>query len=96
MTEPLPPSVGPEFGLEPQRPELHERIVVPYTSRDLVSTEDYRTGTEFGGVDGLIQPPPHTPTAAERRRMIMALDPTDPGDGGPGSLAAPELEGDFT
>lgn len=95
MTQPLPPPVGPEFGLEPQRDELHERIVVPYTSRDIVSTEDYRSGTEFTGVGGLVAPPPHRPTAGERRSMIMAIDPTDPGDGSAGSVAPPELEGDF-
>lgn len=94
MTEPLPPPVGPEFGLEPQRDDLHTPIVVPYTSQDLVSTEDYRSGSEFGGVGGLIQPPPHRPTAGERRSMVMAIDPTDPGFG-PGSIVPPELEGDF-
>jgi hypothetical protein len=94
MAEPLPPPVAPEFGLEPLRDELHTPIVVPYTSRDLVSTEDYRTGSEFGGVGGLIQPPPHRPSAGERRSMIMAIDPADPGFG-EGSVTPPELEGDF-
>lgn len=94
--EPLPPPAGVELGIEPQRPELHTPIVVPFTSTDLVSSEDYRNGTEFGGVDGLVQPPPHRPTAGERRSMIMAIDPTDAGIGGEGSLAAPELEGDFS
>lgn len=90
MTEP----VGAEYGLEPRR---GERIQPPpFTSRDLVSQEDYRDGSEFGGVGGLIQPKPHNPTASERLHMIYAIDPQDPGDGSrPGSIAAPELEGDF-
>lgn len=88
MSEP----VGPEHGLEPRLD--HRQVVVPYTSRDLVSDEDYRTGSEFGGVVGLIQPPPHVPTASERLRMIYAIDPVDAGDR-PESVIAPELEGEF-
>lgn len=88
MSEP----VGPEYGLEPTRTVVEFRP--PVTSRDLVSTEDYRSGTEFGGVNGLIQPSPHVPTASERLHMIYAIDPTDPGTE-PGSVAPPELEGNF-
>lgn len=88
MTEP----VGPEYGLEPR---LDHTLRVPaVTSEDLVSPEDYRTGSEFGGVVGLIQPPPHVPTASERLRMIYAIDPTDDGNQ-PGSVLPPELEGNF-
>jgi hypothetical protein len=63
-------------------------------SRDLVSTEDPATGSEFGGVAGLIQPPPHVPSASERLRMIYAIDPLDDGTR-PDSVVAPELTGDF-
>jgi hypothetical protein len=88
MSEP----VGEQFGLEPTREFVEFRP--PVTSRDLVSEEDYRTGTEFGGVVGLIQPAPHVPTGSERLHMIYAIDPTDPGDE-VGSVVAPELEGNF-
>lgn len=88
MSEP----VGPEYGLEPTRTVVEFKP--PVTSVDLVSTEDYRTGSEFGGVVGLIQPPPHVPTASERLRMIHAIDPDDPGTE-PESVSAPELEGNF-
>jgi hypothetical protein len=66
----------------------------PIDSRDLVSDEDYRTGSEFGGVGGGIQPAPHRPTAAERLNMIYAIDPEDDGTR-PDSVLPPELEGDF-
>lgn len=86
------PSVGPDYGLEP----IQDRtlIIPPLSSRDLVSKEDYRTGSEFGGVAGLIQPPPHVPTASERLSMIYAIDPQDDGSR-PDSVAPPELTGDF-
>lgn len=87
MTEP----VGPEYGLEPLRPELHVPIVPPLTSRSLVSEEDIYTGSEFGGVGGLIQPPPHNPNASERLHMIYAIDPQDDGTR-PDSVLPPELE----
>lgn len=90
MTEP----VGPEYGLDPIKNTGEPPPLPPINSRDLVSTTDYRTGTEFGGVDGLIQPPPHRPTAAERLHMMYAIDPTDDGTR-PDSVAPPELEGDF-
>lgn len=90
MTEP----VGPEYGLEPRRPELFEPIIPPLTSRNLVSEEDYRTGSEFGGVGGLIQPPPHVPKASERLHMIYAIDPQDDGTR-PDSVLPPELDGNF-
>jgi hypothetical protein len=67
----------------------------PIYSRDLVSTEDPDTGSEFGGVAGLIQPAPHVPTASERLRMVYAIDPTDDGTR-PDSVVAPELTGDFS
>jgi len=66
----------------------------PINSRDLVSTEDPATGSEFGGVRGLIQPPPHVPTASERLRMIYAIDHNDDGTQ-TDSVLAPELTGDF-
>jgi hypothetical protein len=90
MTQPSQPPVGPDYGLEPRLD--HTLYKPPVTSRDLVSTDDYRTGTEFGGVGGLIQPPPHVPTAGERLSMIYAIDPTDNGQE-EGSVVAPELEG---
>lgn len=91
MTEP----VGPQYGLEPIK-EWVDPNTIPFTSRELVSEEDYRNGSEFGGVAGIIQPAPHVPDASERLRMIYAIDPTDPGDGSrPNSVAAPELEGNF-
>jgi hypothetical protein len=69
-------------------------IVPPLSSRSLVSEEDYRDGTEFGGVGGLIQPTPHVPTASERLAMIYAIDPLDDGSR-PDSVAPPDLTGDF-
>jgi hypothetical protein len=93
MTLPEQP-VGPDYGLEPLRPELHEQVIPANTSRNLVSEDDYRKGTEFGGVGGLIQPPPHVPTARERLSMIYAIDPADDGLQ-PDSVVAPDLEGDF-
>lgn len=90
MTEP----VGKQYGLDPRRPELFAPFVPPINSRDLVSDEDYRLGSEFGGVGGLIQPAPHVPTASERLSMIYAIDPTDDGTR-PDSVVAPELDGSF-
>ena len=85
MSEP----VGPEFGLEPV---LNPPTPPPVTSRDiLTATEHYTAGTEFGGVAGLVQPPPHVPTAHERLMQVYAIDPTDPGTE-VGSVVAPELE----
>jgi len=86
--------VGEEYGLELRRPELYQFLPLPVTSRDLVSDEDYRDGSEFSGVGGLIQPAPHTPTASERLSMIYAIDPTDDGTE-PGSVLPPELDGNF-
>jgi hypothetical protein len=88
MSEP----VGPQYGLEPTRDTA--TVLPPIFSEDLVSDEDYREGTEFGGVGGLIQPPPHVPDASERLHMIYAIDPDDPGDRSD-SVVAPELEGNF-
>lgn len=86
--------VGDEYGIEPRLTTIPDPI--PFDSRDLVSDEDYRDGSEFGGVGGLIQPTPHVPTGSERLSMIYAIDPTDPGDGSrPNSIVAPELEGNF-
>lgn len=89
MTEP----VGPQYGLDPLID--HTSIVVPPTSVDFLANDnDYRTGSEFGGVAGLVQPGPHTPTASERLSAIYAIDPTDAG-GEAGSVTPPELEGAF-
>jgi hypothetical protein len=97
MSQPLDEQpVGPEFGLEPQRPELYISQKPPVTSENLFSDDQraYLAGTEYGGVAGRVQPPPHVPTARERRMQIMFIDPTDPGTE-VGSVQAPELEGDF-
>jgi hypothetical protein len=67
----------------------------PINSKDLVSKEDPATGSEFGGVGGLIQPPPHVPSASERLSMIYAIDPMDDGTR-PDSVRAPEHQGDFS
>lgn len=64
-------------------------------SESLVSTEDPLDGSAFGGVGGVIQPPPHNPSGSERLSMIYAIDPMDDGSR-PDSVAAPELEGDFS
>jgi hypothetical protein len=88
MTQP----VGPDYGLEPRL--NHTPPVPTVDSRDLVSEYDYREGSEYGGVPGVIQPAPHVPTATERLRMIYALDPLDDGTQ-VGSVAAPELDGLF-
>lgn len=93
LPEELP---GGDLGLAPLRPGLHQATEYPVTSRNILPTDTqaYRKGSEFGGVGGMVQPPPHVPTAAERRMQIMAIDPTDDGTG-PGGVLAPELEGDF-
>lgn len=91
MTTPEP--VGSEFGLEPRRDRT--LIQPPIDSRDLVSPSDYRSGSEFLGVDGVIQPPPHVPDASERLRMIYAIDPMDDGTRAD-SVTPPEFTGDFT
>jgi hypothetical protein len=85
MTKP----VGPEYGLESRR-EVSTTLP-PISSRDLVSAEDYRDGSEFGGVGGLIQPAPHTPTAGEKLMQVYAIDPTDDGTR-PDSVLPPTLE----
>ena len=88
MSEP----VGPQYGLNPRLDHAEPQKV--YTSRDVSKSEfsyDDPIATEFGGVPGLIQPPPHVLTGTERMRQIYAIDPADPGDG----VAAPELEGAF-
>ena len=40
-------------------------------------TKDYRKGSTFGGVDGLIQPTPHNPADVphEVRSMMVRLNP---------------------
>jgi hypothetical protein len=88
MTEP----VGPQYGLEPLMD--HTLVRIPVTSRSLISETDYRDGSEFGGVDGLIQPAPHNPTASERLHMVYAIDPLDDGSY-PESVLPPELDGNF-
>lgn len=93
MTEPLEPSTGPDYGLEPISDNT--RIVPPIGSRDILTpTTTYREGSEYGGVPGLVQPPPHVPTASERLRQVYAISPEDDGTR-PDSVAAPELEGEF-
>jgi hypothetical protein len=89
MTEP----VGPDYGLEPR---LDHTLVRPaITSRDfLANPEDYRTGSEFGGVVGLVQPVPHVPNVTERLSAIYGIDPTDDGTQ-VGSVLPPELDGAF-
>jgi len=89
MTEP----VGPEFGLEPRLDHIL-RIPPPESIDILDNPEDYRTGSEYGGVPGLVQPAPHVPTASERRMALMFIDPSDPGTE-TGSVIPPELEGNF-
>jgi hypothetical protein len=91
MTEP----VGPQYGLAPRLD--HSPPPEQYYSKDLTNplTYDDSSATEFGGVDGLIQPAPHVPTTSERLQMTYAIDPNDPGTGGPGSVAPPEFEGAF-
>lgn len=63
------------------------------TSHSHISERDPNTGTEFGGVDGVIQPDPHVMNAHERRTQVFCIDPTDAGDGTePGAINPPELE----
>lgn len=89
MTEP----VGPEYGLEPRI--IYDDTLPPIDSVDILTNpNDYRGGTEYGGVAGPVQPPPHTPTAGERRAQLMRIDPMDDGTR-PDSVPVPELEGDF-
>jgi hypothetical protein len=64
-------------------------------SVDHVSTENPDLGSEYGGVGGIIQPPPHNPTASERLTMIYAIDPDDDGTQAD-SVVAPEQVGDFS
>ena len=86
--------VGDQYGLELRRPELYEKKLPPIDSHSLVSNEDYRTGSQFSGVRGFIQPPPHVPTASERLSSVYAIDPTDDGSR-PDSVLPPELDGNF-
>lgn len=90
MTQP----VGPDYGLEPRLD--HTLVQPPVTSRDLTNplTYDDVTASEFTGVQGLIQPAPHTPNASERLMQIYAIDPTDPGTED-GSVVPYELDGNF-
>jgi hypothetical protein len=96
MTFPdVPPSTADEL------PGIIDRQVLvpnpPVTSVDIlnpVNLPDPNLGSELGGQSGLIQPPPHVPTGKERMRQIYLIDPTDDGTE-PGSVVAPELEGDF-
>lgn len=89
MTQPI----GPDYGLEPRRD--HTLVRPPVTSRDLLANpNDYQTGSEFGGVAGVVQPVPHVPTATERLSSIYAIDPTDDGTES-GSVLPPELDAAF-
>lgn len=97
MTFPdVPPSVVSELPGIDDRQQLIPLAAV--TSTDVLTPAllpDPNKGTEFGGVGGWIQPPPHAPSGVERLRQIYLIDPTDPGTE-PGSVVAPELEGDFS
>jgi hypothetical protein len=87
--------VGPEYGLEPR---LDHTIVEPaIESRDLLFNPylyNDPIASEFGGVPGLVQPAPHTPSATERLSAIYAIDPCDDG-AMDGSVAPPETDGNF-
>lgn len=88
MSEPI----GPQYGLNPRLD--HAEPVKVYTSTDVMQNPysyNDAIASEFGGVPGLVQPPPHVPTGVERMHQIYAIDPADPGDG----VQAPELEGAF-
>lgn len=91
MTEP----VGPQYGIAPRFD--HTPIVLPVTSVDILTNpipyDDFTAG-EFSGVAGRVQPVPHVPSAIERLHQVYMIDPTDPGTE-PGSVAAPELDGNF-
>ena len=43
----------------------------------LVTDTDFRTGTEFGGLDNIIQPPPHDPATSpvDTLRQIYQTNP---------------------
>lgn len=71
------------------------RFPLEIHSKDLVSTADPDRGSEFGGVPGLVQPPPHKPSGSERLSMIYAIDSLDDGTR-EDSVVAPELTGDFS
>lgn len=47
---------------------------------NLTSDTDYTTGSEFGGVDGLIQPPPHD-VVNSPSEQLMQIYQTDPAAG---------------
>lgn len=96
MSEP----VGPQYGLTPMQQQVDE-VPTVYDSADfLTPSHRYNEAgaSEFGGVEGMVQPPPHVPTAKERLMQVHHIDPADPGTGpaGSNSVAAPELEGDFS
>lgn len=91
MSEPI----GPQYGLNPRLDHTPDKP--PVTSVDKLANPisyDDPTASEFGGVAGLVQPSPHTPTASERLSAIYAIDPTDDGTE-VGSVRAPDLEGNF-
>jgi hypothetical protein len=73
------------------RPRRDRTIIIPpVTSHTNVSKIDPNSGTEFGGVAGMIQPDPHTLTPAETISEIYAIDPTDAGPGSaPGAMSPP-------
>lgn len=87
---------GPEYGFEePVNPDLYKTTRPPIDSEDiLTSPYHYSQGSEYGGVPGYVQPPPHVPTAIERLHQVYRIDPTDDGTR-PDSVVAPQLEGNF-
>jgi hypothetical protein len=43
----------------------------------LVSQVDPEQGSEFGGVPGMIQPPPHEPTSSEKLKQLYQVGTQD-------------------
>jgi len=43
--------------------------------RKLISNKSTTRGSEYGGVEGMIQPPPHKPTPPEKLKLIYQTNP---------------------
>jgi hypothetical protein len=87
--------VGSEYGIAPLQD--HTLVRPPVESEDLLTSPykyDDPEASEFGGMPGLVQPAPHTPTSSERLMQIYAIDPTDDGTEA-GSVLPPETDGNF-